>query len=146
MNNTIDDTSEQLDFLSILTEEEKKYFGSISKKIQKYQQDIALNAITGVSESENTTAEPYNIEAPRHITDYEREVLIRVVADVTTIDPQSRLLESIETTHEELYHIPIPSGSDYIKHLSEFFQTFDKDISNCAVEINKMNHDKKKQS
>lgn len=125
---------------AVLTPEEHQQWLKISQKIEQHQTQLMEFALSGTTPSTNDMADPFNVEAPKHITDYDREVLIKVTADITTIDPESRMLKSMETRYEELYHIPIPSGVDYMKNLSQFFDTFENNINRCALEINKVNN------
>lgn len=131
----------ETDIKNILSDEEKKFLDKIQTKYQKHLDDIYKNNLDQLNDNakHNTSAEPYNVAEPsRHITEYQREILIRTLAEISTIDDNGRL-KDIDVCFENLYHIPVPPDTDYRLLLDEFLSIFEQDISQCAKKITASN-------
>lgn len=116
---------------------------SLNEKEQKLFYDLQSKIATVLDQEISKTAtelpkvpDPLNYVEQKHVTDYHREILIRVITEVTTLN-DTGYLDQIETREEHMYHIPVPSGCDYTKSLDEFFGIFNTNITNCAKIINK---------
>lgn len=126
-----------IDIKSILNDEERKFLDKIQAKYQEHLDGIYKSNIDQLNENikNNTSSEPYNVAEPsKHITNYQREILIRTLAEISTIDDNGRL-KDIDVCFENLYHIPVPPDTDYQPLLEEFVSIFDKDISQCAKKV-----------
>jgi len=117
---------------------------SLNEREQKLFYDLQSKIATALDQEMSKTApeipkvpDPFNCVEQKHVTDYHREILIRVITEVTTLN-DSGYLDNIETREEHMYHIPVPSGCDYTKSLDEFFSIFDTNITNCAKIITKI--------
>jgi hypothetical protein len=125
------------DINNLLTEEEKKFLSDINEKYQKHLKALEEENIKQLSMGDNNP-EPFNVAEPlRHITTYQREMVIKVLAEVSTLNEEGKLKE-ISVCSENLYHIPIPPDTDYQTLLDEFTKTFDKEITSLATKITKI--------
>jgi hypothetical protein len=115
-----------------LTEKEQKLFYDLQSKITA----VLDKQISSTTPELPKVPDPLNAVEQKHVTDYHREILIRVITEITTLN-DSGYLDNIETREEHMYHIPVPSGCDYTKSLDEFFIVFDTNITNCAKIITK---------
>lgn len=130
-----------IDIKSILTDEEQKFLDQIQAKYQNHLNHIYENNIDQLNEDikNNTASEPYNTAEPsRHITNYQREILIRTLAEISTIDDNGRL-KDIDVCFENLYHIPVPPDTDYKPLLDQFVSVFEQEIGQCAKKITTTN-------
>lgn len=120
----------------VLTTEEKDFLSKLKDKYQSYLNDFyKSNADSIQKEIEASGPEPFNEAEPaRNITGYQREMIIKVISEVTTIDESGRLT-AIEAVTEDAYHIPVPAEVDYTKLLQEFFDKFDPQITGLAKKI-----------
>lgn len=122
---------------SILSEEEKTFLNSINAKYKKHiDEEYNEQKQKTIDElASDGGPDPFNIaEPPKHITNYQREILVKTIAEISTINEQGRLT-SVDVCLENLYHIPVPPDTDYTKLLDEFVQIFDKEITHCAKKI-----------
>lgn len=129
---------------SILTDEEKQFLEKINLKyhdhIENLYKNNAAQIETEVSASGNP--EPFNVAEPsRHITNYQREILIKVSAEISTVNEQGRLT-NVDLCLENFYHIPVPPDTDFDSKLKEFVNIFDSNIAHCAKKINDKNEGK----
>jgi hypothetical protein len=130
-----------IDIKSILDDEEQKFLDKIQTKYQDHISKIYEDNIDKLNTdiNKNNSSEPYNVAEPsRHITDYQREILIRTLAEISTIDDNGRL-KDIDVCFENLYHIPVPPDTDYRPLLDQFLSVFEKDIGQCAKKITESN-------
>ena len=125
------------DIDNLLTEEERKFLAGINSKYHKHLQQLQEENVKQMSMDDNNP-EPFNTaEPPRHITTFQREMVVKVLAEVSTLNEQGRL-QDINVCSENLYHIPIPPDTDYQVLLDEFMNKFDKEITALATKITKI--------
>jgi hypothetical protein len=124
------------DLEKILTQEEKDFLSKIKDKYQTYLNDFYRSNIETIQkEIDSSGPEPFNeAEPPRNITGYQREMIIKVISEVTTIDESGRLT-AVEAVTEDSYHIPVPAEVDFNNLLKQFFDKFDPEITNLAKKI-----------
>jgi len=124
--------------LDDLTEEEKLLWDKINSKMEKSLEQIKKENIEKMAKD---LEDPDYFNQPtevKHVTDYQREILIKINAEISTTNDQNKLLE-IDNIVENFYHIPVPSGVDYVEKIDEFLDAFDKEIQDCAIKINTKN-------
>ena len=124
--------------LDDLTEEEKLLWDKMNSKMEKSLEQIKKENIEKMAKD---LEDPDYFNQPtevKHVTDYQREVLIKINAEISTTNDQNKLLE-IDNIVENFYHIPVPSGVDYVEKIDEFLDAFDKEIQDCAIKINTKN-------
>lgn len=121
-----------------LTEEEKLLLEKLGQKFSKSLDDIKKENIEKMSkelEDPNYFNKP---QETQHVTDYQREILIKINAEISTTNDSNQLLE-IDNIVENYYHIPVPSGVNYTEKIDDFLKIFDTEIENCAIKINQNN-------
>ena len=124
-----------------LTKEEQLLLDKIVGKMDKSLDDIKkenLDKMVKDLEDPNYFNQPKEV---KHVTEYQREILIKINAEISTNNDANQLLE-IDNIVENYYHIPVPSGVDYTNKIEEFLTIFDTEIENCAIKINKNNEQK----
>ena len=124
--------------LDNLTEEEKLLWDKMNSKMEKSLEQIKKENIEKMAKD---LEDPDYFNQPtevKHVTDYQREILIKINAEISTTNDQNKLLE-IDNIVENFYHIPVPSGVDYVEKIDEFLDAFDKEIQDCAIKINTKN-------
>jgi hypothetical protein len=124
--------------LDDLTEEEKLLWDKINSKMEKSIEDIKKENIEKMAKDLEDPNYFNHYKEVRHVTDYQREILIKINAEISTTNDQNKLLE-IDNIVENFYHIPVPSGVDYVEKIDEFLDAFDKEIQDCAIKINTKN-------
>jgi hypothetical protein len=125
------------DINNLLTEEEKKFLSDINLKYQKHLEELSQENVKKMS-TDDGNPDPFNVaEPPKHITTSQREMVIKVLAEVSTLNEQGKL-QAINVCSENLYHIPIPPDTDYQILLDEFNNKFDKEITSLATKITKI--------
>jgi len=124
--------------LDDLTEEEKLLWDKINSKMEKSIEDIKKENIEKMAKDLEDPNYFNRYKEVRHVTDYQREILIKINAEISTTNDQNKLLE-IDNIVENFYHIPVPSGVDYVEKIDEFLDAFDKEIQDCAIKINTKN-------
>jgi hypothetical protein len=129
---------------NILTNEEKDFLDKINRKYQSHIETFYNNSANNLEEQITTSGcpEPFNEAEPsRHITNYQREILIKLTAEISTVNEQGRLT-NVDLCLENFYHIPVPPETDFDIKLKEFVDIFDQDIATCAKKINNTNEGK----
>jgi hypothetical protein len=125
-----------------LTDQEKSVLNIIENKIQKYLESTKqnnLNNIEEIMENPSTLGEtPFH---SKHITTYEREIFVHLEMEISAINENGQLTE-VGQILENFYHIPVPSGSNYIEKIQNFTEKFEKELNNCAIQIHKHNESK----
>ena len=71
-----------------------------------------------------------------HVTNYQREILVKVDAQLSTVSDETNQLLEVDNIVENFYHIPIPSGVNYVEKIDEFLEKFDNELENIAIKIN----------
>lgn len=135
-NNNMDN----IDIENILTEEEKNQLDIIQKKIQSNLNKLYKKNIENFSKN-NQIDEPLNLDEashPKHITTNQREILISIRAEISTIDEKGHL-KDIQQCLDNYYHIPVAADTDYQKLLDEFVNKFDSELTSCARKIHPEN-------
>lgn len=122
----------------ILTPEEQAFLEKIQSKYMQHMTSLyEANLEKFTQDPQAETAEPLNVAEPsRHITNYQREIVVRTIAEISTINEQGKLT-NIESCFEDAYHIPVPPDTDYEPLLKEFVEIFDRDITHCATKMTK---------
>lgn len=124
-----------------LTDEEKAILEKIADKMQnsfssnEFQEARKQN----VEQIAKDASNPNFFNQPReikHVTNYQREILVKVIAEISTVADETNQLLEIDNIVENFYHIPIPSGVDYVGKIDEFLEKFDNEIENVAIKIN----------
>lgn len=121
-----------------LTPEEQELLKKMSGKLEESLDDIKKQNIDKMAkdlEDPNYFNRPTEV---KHVTDYQREILIKVNAEISTTNDTNQLLE-IDNIVDNYYHIPVPSGVDYVEQIDKFLEIFDKEVENCAIKINTNN-------
>lgn len=124
-----------------LTEEEKALWEKMSAKFEEsFQEERKKN----IEKMAKNSEDPDFFNKPKeikHVTGYQREILIKVNAEISTTNDHNRLLE-IDNIVENFYHIPVPSGTNYIEKIDKFLEKFDQELEDCAIKINTNNESK----
>lgn len=124
--------------LNNLTEEEKAVWEKMASKLEESFLEERKKNIEKMAKDLEDPDLFNEIEEIKHVTDYQREILIKVNAEISTTNDQNKLLE-IDNIIENFYHIPVPSGVDYVEKIGEFLEKFDQEIQDCAIKINTNN-------
>lgn len=126
------------DILNDLSEEEKKILETLQSKIKNKFDTYSANIenLSGLLNDPNLLRDdPIN---PKHITNYEREIAVELRMEMSTINNEGQLID-ISQILENHYHIPVPSGVDYLDGITIFINNFDTHLLDCAKKINKQN-------
>jgi hypothetical protein len=126
-----------------LSPEEQELFDKIKKQIkeqlnaQQPQGEVKLDdsAISGLYDPNILLDDPIH---PRHITTYDREIYVELRMEMSAINEQGQFKEIFQIL-ESFYHIPVPSGADYLPKVSGFIDYFDANLLDCAQKIHKNN-------
>jgi hypothetical protein len=125
-----------IDLQNILTPEEQQQLDTIQKKIQN---NLDLIYKKNVEEFKNKSEEPEQTELdeashPKHITTSQREILISVRAEISTVDEKGHL-QDVQQCLDNYYHIPVAPDSSYELFLQQFIDKFDSELTSCAKKI-----------
>jgi len=125
-----------IDLQNILTPEEQQQLDTIQKKIQN---NLDLIYKKNVEEFKNKAEEPEQSELdeashPKHITTSQREILISVRAEISTVDEKGHL-QDVQQCLDNYYHIPVAPDSSYELFLQQFIDKFDSELTSCAKKI-----------
>lgn len=128
MNNDIID--------QILNDEEKLAWTGIQNKLSSHLNEIYLSNLKKLDESipSGTKYLPDPIH-PQHITSSQREIVIRISAEISTTNEQNQLAD-IQQIFNHYYHIAIPPETDYRDRLMVFVENFDNGVKEYAHKIN----------
>ena len=127
--------------MSELTDEEKALLNKISDKMQKsfssdeFQQARKQN----VEQIAKDASDPNFFDQPRelkHVTTYQREIFIKLNAEISTVSKDTNQLLEIDNIVENFYHIPVPSGISYVDKIDEFLEKFHNELEDIAIKIN----------
>ena len=124
-----------------LTDEEKAVLENIANKMQ---QSFSTNEFQegrrhNVEQLEKDASNPNFFNQPRelmHVTNYQREILIKVKAELSTVSDETQQLLEVDNIVENFYHIPVPSGVNYVEKIDEFLEKFDNGLEDIAIKIN----------
>ncbi len=124
-----------------LTDEEKAVLEKIANKMQ---QSFSTNEFQegrrqNVEQLAKDASTPNFFNQPReltHVTNYQREILIKVKAELSTVSDETQQLLEVDNIVENFYHIPVPSGVNYVEKIDEFLEKFDNELENIAIKIN----------
>lgn len=124
--------------LDNLTEEEKAVWEKVSSKLEEsFQEERKKN----LEEMAKKLEDPDFFNKPKeieHVTGYQREIVVKVNAEISTINDQNQLLD-LTNIVDNYYHIPVPSGVDYVEKIGKFLEKFDQELEDCAIKINTNN-------
>lgn len=124
--------------LDNLTEEERALWEKMGAKFEESFQEERkrnLEEMTKKLEDPDFFNKPKEIE---HVTGYQREIIVKVNAEISTINDQNQLLD-LTNIIDNYYHIPVPSGVDYVEKIGKFLEKFDQELEDCAIRINTNN-------
>lgn len=119
-----------------LTDEEKTLWEKMSQQLENSFEEFKKENIEKLDER---ASNPETFQDPneyKHVTTYPREIIIKLNAELSTVDKQTNMLLENDNIVDNFYHIPVPSGSNYIEKINDFLDKFDKEIENVAVKIN----------
>lgn len=124
-----------------LTDEEKAVLENIANKMQ---QSFSTNEFQegrkhNVEQLAKDASNPNFFNQPRelmHVTNYQREILIKVKAELSTVSDETQQLLEVDNIVENFYHIPVPSGVNYVEKVDEFLEKFDNELEDIAIKIN----------
>tara|TARA_B100000085_G_C18548217_1_gene514772 strand:+ start:906 stop:1295 length:390 start_codon:yes stop_codon:yes gene_type:complete len=116
-----------------LTEEEKSLLDKITSKMEDGLEQFKKDNIEEMAKQceDPNLFQPKPIES---ITNYPREIVIKVNAEISTVSDANKLLE-IDNVVENYYHIPIPSGIDYTDKIDDFMNKFDTEVGELVIKI-----------
>lgn len=121
-----------------LTEEERALWEKMSAKLEEsFQEERKKN----LEEMAEKLEDPDFFNKPKeieHVTGYQREIVVKVNAEISTINDQNQLLD-LTNIVDNYYHIPVPSGVDYVEKIGKFLEKFDQELEDCAIKINTNN-------
>ena len=122
-----------------LSQEEQELLEKIEEKIQEQIKSKTDKQLENIDEIMNNPKQlgdsPFH---SKHITDYQREIMVHVDMEISAINDDGQLTE-VGHILENFYHIPVPSGVDYTKKIKQFMDKFDRELNNCAVKIHNNN-------
>jgi hypothetical protein len=122
-----------------LSEEEQKNLDEINKKIsealndkQKEIMDQNKDKIDDIMRDPNALYDdPIH---SKHITNYDREILVDIKMEISSTNKDGQLTE-IAPILQNYYHIPVPSGSNYVDTIEKFSLILEENLANCAKKI-----------
>jgi hypothetical protein len=123
------------------TKEEQELIDKIARKMQstvssdEFQEARKQN----VEQIAKDAADPEFFNQPRelmHVTNYQREIFIKVNAEISTTSEETQQLLKVDNIVENFYHIPVPSGVNYVEKIDEFLEKFDNELEDIAIKIN----------
>jgi len=71
-----------------------------------------------------------------HVTTYQREIFIKLNAEISTTSEETQQLLKVDNIVENFYHIPVPSGVNYVEKIDKFLEKFDNELEDIAIKIN----------
>ena len=116
-----------------LTEDEKALLDKMYSKMDNELQEFQRSNIEKMAKE----CEDPNIFEPKKaesVTNYQREIIIKVNAELSSTNDANQLLE-LNNVVENFYHIPIPSGINYEEKIDEFVDKFDTEVGNLVIKI-----------
>lgn len=116
-----------------LTEDEKALLDKMYSKMDNELQEFQKSNIEKMAKE----CEDPNIFEPKKaesVTNYQREIIIKVNAELSSTNDANQLLE-LNNVVENFYHIPIPSGINYEEKIDEFVDKFDTEVGNLVIKI-----------
>lgn len=116
-----------------LTEDEKALLDKMYSKMDNELQEFQRSNIEKMAKE----CEDPNIFQPKKaesVTNYQREIIIKVNAELSSTNDANQLLE-LNNIVENFYHIPIPSGINYEEKIDEFVDKFDTEVGNLVIKI-----------
>lgn len=123
-----------------LSPEEQEVFEKVKKQIkdqlnikQEEKIDISPDMLSGLYDPNILADDPIH---PRHISTYPREIYVELRMEMSAVNDQGHFTE-ISQILESFYHIPVPSGVDYLSQISGFIDSFDANLLDCAKKIHK---------
>jgi hypothetical protein len=125
-----------------LTDEEKTLLENIQNKAQEYLQSIQTKNLDNIDE---VMSQPNPVGSTpfhsKHITSYHREIFVHVEMEISSVNEEGQLIE-VGQVLENFYHIPVPSGVDYVEKIQKFTEKFEQELNDCAIKIHKNNESK----
>ena len=124
-----------------LTDEEKELLKSIADKVQKQfsNKDIQQARKENVEQIAKDASDSNFFNQPKeltHVTNYQREILVKVDAQISTMSDDTQQLLEVNNVVENFYHIPVPSGVNYLEKIDAFLEKFDNELEDIAIKIN----------
>jgi hypothetical protein len=119
----------------ILSAEEQAAWQKIQSKLTEHISDIYLSNLKQLDESipSGTKYLDHPLQ-PKHISNEPREIIIRLHAEISTID-NNHQLQDISELFNHYYHIPVPANSDFRDNLIPFLEKVDDQVSEYANKI-----------
>jgi hypothetical protein len=120
-----------------LTEDEKKIVNKLNEKLQAKlteQREYVIEHADEIMRDKNLLLDdPIH---SRHVTDYNREIFVSLRMEISATNDDGQLTE-LAPILETFYHIPVPSGIDYLDSVNSFMNQFDEGLTDCARKIHR---------
>ena len=116
-----------------LTEDEKAILDKLSLKIDSQIDDFKKKNIEKLAK-ECEDPNLFQPKEPERVTNYPREILIKINAEMSTSTDSNKLLK-VDNVVENYYHIPVPSGIDYTEKIDTFMEKFDEQLEDFVIKI-----------
>ena len=128
-------------YKNYLTNEEQQLLEKLVDKMQSgfSEKEFQEGRKANVEQLAKDASDPDFFNQPReikHVTNYQREIFIKLNAEISTACEQTNKLLEAETLVENFYHIPVPSGVNYAEKIDEFVKIFDNEAEHVAIKIN----------
>jgi hypothetical protein len=123
------------------SKEEQELLDKIARKMQstvssdEFQEGRKHN----IEQIAKDAADPEFFNQPReltHVTNYQREIFVKLNAEISTTSEETQQLLEVNNIVENFYHIPVPSGVNYVEKIDEFLEKFDNELEDIAIKIN----------
>lgn len=113
-----------------LTDEERKVLDKVSGRLEndfnEKMSEIMPDMVSGCA--------PQTPFDNKHITDYDRELFVKLDIEITALNELGTLKEIAQVV-ENTYHIPVPSGTNYITQIKTFIDKFDIELTDFANKL-----------
>tara|TARA_Y100000004_G_C8902100_1_gene406895 strand:- start:417 stop:818 length:402 start_codon:yes stop_codon:yes gene_type:complete len=119
-----------------LNDEEKVLWEKMSGKLEKSFQQMREDNVKKLEEQSSNPEIFQDPENCKHVTTYPREILIKLSAELSTVSSETNQLLELDTIVENFYHIPVPSGANYLEKIDSFLDKFDVEVEDVAIKIN----------
>lgn len=123
----------------LLSPAEQEAWNNIQNKFSQHINEIYLANLKQLDESiPSGTKYLDHPSNPKHISNEPREIIIRLHAEISTIDNNHRL-QDISELFNHYYHIPVPADIDFRNNLIPFLEKVDEQVSEYANKIQPKN-------
>lgn len=125
------------------SQEEKEIYNKVQQRIQqrieeKNQQTIKDNEQNFhdiMQDKELLSNDPIH---SKHITSYEREIVVDLKMEISAIN-EDGFLKEVAPIVQNYYHIPVPSGYNYVDSVSKFIETLEQNLESFAKKMFRKN-------